>query len=375
MKRIFIYVQHLLGIGHLMRMSRLAAALAEGPFEVTVASGGASLPQVSFGKARLIQLPPARADASGFSTLLDDTGQPFTRETEARRAALLRDAFDAARPHALLIEAFPFARRQMRFELLPLLDHARALTPRPLILSSIRDILQENHKPGRAEETAALVEDYFDHVLVHGDGAATPLAASFALAARFAEKIVYTGLVGPPPIGAPIHEHDVIVSAGGGAVGENLIRCALLARPLSALRDARWLAVTGPNMPDAAFAELAALAGGRVTLERFVTQLPQRLKGAALSISQAGYNTVAEILAAGCRGVLIPFAAEGETEQTARAEGLVRRGLAVCVAEDGLTPQRLADAIAAALRAPAPRAQSAQDGAAMTRAFFEGLLA
>ena len=371
MKRVFIYVQHLLGIGHFMRMSRIACALAEGPFEVTVASGGMPVPQISLGKAHLVQLPPARADASGFSTLLDPDGQPFTRKAEARRAALLIGAFAAARPDALLIEAFPFARRQMRFELLPLLEHARAQSPRPVILSSIRDILQESRKPGRAGEALALVEAYFDYVLVHGDGAATPLAASFPLASNFVDKIVYTGLVGPPPIGAPIHDHDVIVSAGGGAVGENLIRSALLARPLTALRDARWLVITGPNMPDAAAAEFTALAGGRVTLERFVSHLPQRLAGAALSISQAGYNTVAEVLAAGCRSVLVPFAAQGETEQTARAQGLARRGLAVSVEEAGLTPRRLAAAIAQALAAPAPAAPGPQDGAAMTRALLE----
>lgn len=373
--RVFFYVQHLLGIGHLMRVSRIASALADGPFEVTVASGGMPLPQLDFGKACLVQLPPARADASGFSALLDADGAPFTPDAEARRAALLRAAFDAARPHALLFEAFPFARRQMRFELLPLLEHARAQSPRPLILSSTRDILQESRKPGRAEETAALVETAFDHVLVHGDGAATPLAASFPLAERFPDRIVYTGLIGPPPSGAAISDHDVIVSAGGGAVGENLIRCALLARPLCALRDLRWLVITGPNMPEASAAQFTALAGGRVTLARFVTQLPQRLKGAALSISQAGYNTVAEVLGAGCRSVLVPFAAQGETEQSVRAQGLAQRGLVVSVAEDALTPERLAAAISAALALPPPGAQGPQDGAAATRDFLAGALA
>ena len=34
--RVFFYVQHLLGIGHLARASRIAAALAEDGFDVTV---------------------------------------------------------------------------------------------------------------------------------------------------------------------------------------------------------------------------------------------------------------------------------------------------------------------------------------------------
>ena len=374
--RVFFYVQHLLGIGHLVRAARVARALAEGPFEVTLASGGMPVPGLGLGAARLLQLPPLRAGAGGFSTLLDADGQPLTRKGEAARAAALLGGFDAARPDALIFEAFPFSRRQMRFELLPLLEHARARQPRPLILASIRDILQEVRKPGRAEETAALVEAAFDHVLVHGDAALMPLEASFPLAARFADKLVYTGLIGPPgPVGPPIDTHDVIVSAGGGAVGGALLAAALAARPLTALRDLRWLFLTGPNLPPEQATALAAQAGGRVTVLPYVTELPRRLAGAALSISQAGYNTVAEVLAAGCRAVLVPFAAGGETEQRARAEALARRGLAVKVDEAGLTPGRLAAAIAAALALPAPAPHGAQDGAAATRAFLEARLA
>ena len=377
-KRVMIYVQHLLGIGHLVRTARIAQGLAEGPFEVTVVSGGAPVPGISFGAAQVVQLPPLRSAAGSFAALLDADGAPLTPAGDAQRAALLLAQFDALRPHALLIELFQFGRRQRRFELLPLLARARAQLPRPLVIASIRDILQETRKAGRAEETAALVLSSFDHVLVHGDGAASPLKASFPLADRFADKLVYTGLVGPPPGGAAAGDHDVIVSAGGGAVGENLLANALMARPLTALRDARWLVITGPNMPAAAASRLLALAGERVTLARFVEQLPQRLAGAALSISQAGYNTVADVLSAGTRSVLVPFAAQGETEQGVRARGLAQRSRAVCVEEAGLTPGRLAQAIAAALALPAPRANGVQDGVqggvAATRAFLERVL-
>ena len=46
-----------------------------------------------------------------------------------------------------MIEAFPFGRRQMRFELLPLLDAIAAMTPKPLLVTSVRDILQERVSP------------------------------------------------------------------------------------------------------------------------------------------------------------------------------------------------------------------------------------
>ena len=42
--RILFYVQHLLGIGHLARASRVAGALAEDGFAVTVVTGGTPVP-------------------------------------------------------------------------------------------------------------------------------------------------------------------------------------------------------------------------------------------------------------------------------------------------------------------------------------------
>ncbi len=67
---------------------------------------------------------------------------------------------------------------------------------RPKLFSSVRDILQQNRKAGRDEETVALVRDHFDGVLVHGD----PRLRAFgrypsADMPKIATKIRYTGMV------------------------------------------------------------------------------------------------------------------------------------------------------------------------------------
>ena len=54
--RVFFYVQHLLGIGHLRRAAVLARALAAGGFDVLLVSGGAPVP-LDTGRARRHQLP------------------------------------------------------------------------------------------------------------------------------------------------------------------------------------------------------------------------------------------------------------------------------------------------------------------------------
>jgi predicted glycosyltransferase len=60
----------------------------------------------------------------------------------------------------------------------------------------------------------------------------------------------------------------------------------------------------------------------------------------------------------------VPFAAGGETEQTLRAERLELMGLARMIAEERLTPQRLAAAIDMQLARPKPEAHTLDvDGA------------
>ncbi len=364
--RILFYVQHLLGIGHLVRCHRIARALDQAGFAVTIVSGGVPAGEFDAGGAAIVQLAPIKAGPEGFSALVHGDGAPFSDTDKAARRDTLLALFDRLRPDILITEAFPFGRRQLRFELLPLLECAMARRDPPLIAASIRDILQENRKPGRDAETAALVARFYDLVLVHGDPAIARLEQSFPLAPAFAQKIAYTGLVAPDPVATPAQRHGVIVSAGGGAVGAALLTAALAARPLTALAHEPWLVVSGPNMPETDRAALARLAGAGVTLAGFVPDLAARFGAARLSLSQAGYNTVADVLVAGCAAVLVPFAAGGETEQSLRAHLMSERGLAVSLPETALEPAAMAAAIGRALALPPRAAGLALDGAAAT---------
>lgn len=349
--RVFFYVQHLLGIGHLARASRIAEALAEDGFDVTVVTGGTPVAGFPGPHVNHIALPTIVAGNAGFKGLVDETGKPVDEAFEARRRDMLLNAFHDCAPDIVVIEAFPFGRRQVRFELLPLLAEIRSMEPRPRLVTSLRDILQERTKRGRDEETVALVKAYFDRVLVHGDPAFARLDETFPLAAEVADKITYTGLVAPPPPPPVTERFDIVVSAGGGAVGSDLIRAALeTARNLS---HYQWCLVTGPNLPQGDFDALAADAPQNVKLFRFRQDFAGLLSGARLSVSQAGYNTVCDILRAGCRSLLIPFTAGGETEQSVRAARLERLGLALVLPEPQLNAGRMEHMVQQALASPA----------------------
>jgi predicted glycosyltransferase len=129
-----------------------------------------------------------------------------------------------------------------------------------------------------------------------------------------------------------------------------------------------WRLIVGPNLSVAEFAALAASAPTGVTIERFRTDFPELLAGCRLSLSQAGYNTVMDILAARARALVVPFAEAAENEQSLRARLLADRGLIGCLeAEAVADPPRLAAAIDAALERPRPAAGAVDlNGAAET---------
>lgn len=351
--RVFFYVQHLLGIGHIARASRIASALHADGFDVTMVTGGTPVPGFPGEGIRHIALPPIAVSDGNFSGLVDVEGKPVDDAFKATRTAMLLNAFHEAKPDIVITEAFPFGRRQVRFELLPLLDAIEQSRPRPLVMTSLRDILQERAKPGRDEETIDLVKRHFDTILVHGDPDFVRLEDTFPLADQIASRVVYTGLVAPPAPAKPTEQFDVVVSAGGGAVGAALIKGALEARAL--VDDVKsWCLITGPNMPQADFDAISAQSGENVSVFRFRKDFASLLSGARLSISQAGYNTVCDVLQAKCRSLLIPFAAGGETEQGARATRLAKLGLAHTLEENAISGQSMADAIRAALALPLP---------------------
>lgn len=354
--RIFFYVQHLLGIGHLARASRIAAALVGDGFDVTMVTGGAPIAGFPGFAVRSVQLPPVVA-GGGFSGLADLQGHPVDGAFRQQRRDQLLDVFRQCRPDIVVLEAFPFGRRQMRFELLPLLDAMEATVPKPLLVTSVRDILQEHAKPGRNEETVELLNRYFDLVMVHADPKFATLDETFPLASSINCEVAYTGLVAAPVPPPPTQHYDVLISAGGGAAGRDLVKSAVAAaRMVSGAGN--WALVTGPNLSQSEFEAATREAPPGLSIFRFREDFASLLAGARLSVSQAGYNTVCDILRGGCRSLLIPFAAGGETEQTFRATRLERLGLASVLTEQDLTPDRLAAAITRGLSTPRPPAHS-----------------
>ena len=129
-------------------------------------------------------------------------------------------------------------------------------------------------------------------------------------------------------------------SQGARALNQRVPQ-ALALLPASQRPRVRHQAGRTLELAQRAYAEAAVDAG----IEAFITDMPSAYAEADLVICRAGASTVAELSAAGCAALLVPFPHAVDDHQTRNAEHLVRAGAARVIQERDLTPERLAQEI------------------------------
>ena len=212
-----------------------------------------------------------------------------------------------------------------------MLEAAHAVERRPAVLSSMRDILVT--KPRMDRISRSWRRSTASTTGSRSTATPRPRFGGDFPADRIADKLHYTGYVitpadddgsqGAADDGAGVGE--IVVSAGGGAVGGDYMRWIFRNRASLPAEGRRWRFVAGPHMDASVIAEMEAGQSADVVVERSRSDLARVIGRADLSISQAGYNTVMELLAGGTPPWCCP---EGgiETEQRLRADLLAKRG-------------------------------------------------
>lgn len=348
--RVLMHCQQTMGLGHLVRSLNLAEGLAR-DFDVTLLNGGpwpAQLPEPP--AIDIVHLPPLGLD-KGYALVSRD-GQYTVEEAVRLRVAMIQEHFHATAPDVLLIELFPFGRRKFEAELIPLLEAAHSSDKRPFIACSLRDILVNSRRNqlGHDDRASQVANEYFDAVLVHADARFATLEETFRPSIPLRVPVHYTGFVRAP------RSHDraiepqrrVLVSAGGGRVGAPLFRAAAEAAPdLLDEHGLRTVVVTGPFLPDPVVDELGARATTARGLEvvRYLPDLGAEIAASAVSVSQAGYNTVMDILGCATPAVVVPYGEGREDEQPARAVKLERLGAVRVLDPSILSARTFADAV------------------------------
>lgn len=322
--KVMIVVTHLLGTGHLSRAIILARGFQSAGHQVCLVSGGMPAAQLNSSGLNFVQLPPLRSDGVNFTRLLDAQGELANADYLQSRMSAVLELLRSENPDVLITELFPFGRRSLSDEFNALLETAITLPRRPLILSSIRDILAPPSKPAKAERADTIVGQYYDGVLVHSDPEVTRLNTSWPVSPLLSTKLLYTGYVAPVPAGPhPTAEGkgEILVSAGGGEVGGPIFRAAIEAA--RKMTNRRWRLLVGGAAPQARISELSNLAQGLpVLVEAARPDFRQMLNHAAVSVSMCGYNSAMDLLQSGIPAVLIPFDEGNEVEQGLRARNL-----------------------------------------------------
>ncbi|AZV76877.1 glycosyltransferase [Parasedimentitalea marina] len=350
--KVLIAVTHLLGTGHLSRALTLGRAFSAAGHKVCIASGGFAAPQLNTAGIDLLQLPPLRSDGVDFTRLLTATGEIADADYYSERHTALCAALENVQPDILITELYPFGRRSLAAEFQALLSSAQKLPHRPVILASIRDILAPPSKPKKATQADAMIAEFYDAVLVHSDPTTTRLEVSWPVSALLASKLRYTGYVAPTaanphPQGAG--QGEILVSAGGGSVGDALFETALKTAEL--MPDTTWRLLVGGSDKTERIARLQSQSAPAI-IEATRPDFRQMLPLAAASVSMCGYNTALDLLQCGTPSVLIPFDAGNEVEQGLRADSLAPLDGIQVLSNADLTPETLRAAMRRAMAAP-----------------------
>jgi predicted glycosyltransferase len=346
--KILFYCQHSLGMGHLVRSLAMAESLSE-RFRVILLNGGRLPRKMRVPKVvEIINLPPLGFDEN--NQLVSRDRRRSVERAQSLREKIILETYQTEKPQVVLIELFPFGRKKFANELTPLLEAAKGSAR---IVCSLRDILvgkrrdQARHDE-RAIETA---NRFFDAILVHSDADFAKLEESFQTTLPLKTPIFYTGFVAPKAqisceTKQPKRVRQIIVSAGGGMVGESLLRAAIGAHKIFSQRiKIETTIVAGWFLPENDWRGLQEFAKNikGVHLRRSVPNLRGKMSCADVSISQCGYNTALDILLSGVAALVVPFGdGNGEDEQTKRARNLEDLGALRVLENRNLTAENMA---------------------------------
>jgi len=376
--KICYYCQHILGIGHFHRSLEICRVL-DRTHQVTMILGG---PDVSVDEASISihQLPGLRMDEQ-FSGLTPCDPLPLEVVKERRQTELL-SFVRKYRPDCMIIELYPFGRKNFRFELEPLLDLLSVEDCS--VFCSLRDILVEK-KEGRDKFERRAVDtlnNYFSGLLIHADPDLVTLDETFGKTDEITTKIHYTGFITPKPspgarerirksLRIDETKQLIVASIGSGSVGVELIEAAIMGvKKLSETRNDVILQVfTGPYLDESRYRQLCKMSNDSMRVSRFTDQFPDWLAAADLSLSMAGYNTTMNVLTTGVPALMYPF--DQNREQRMRISRISSSESVALIERSDLGVEKLSRTIDIMLDKPRFSSSIMLDGAVRTAAIIE----
>ena len=307
--RIFIYVQHLLGIGHLKRASLLAETLSSKGHHVLFVTGGRPNPNLLQNLTSICQLPPLYTKDENFNLLTDLEAAPDSNYMNQRQKILL-DAFDTFKPDLLISEHFPFGRHMLKGEIIPLLEKAKKHNIK--ILASVRDILV-TLPLAKILKIKEILNDYYDAVLIHGDAKCAAYWIDYAnIKPRlFCTGYIYQQTKPKHTLDIALQKKPVIAFQGGRNTHCNWFDLLRETKPKTIFKDNPWIIIGSQNND---------YPNEGIIIQKSIPNLSKNLSQCAFVIAEAGYNSFLEIVLSKVPSLFIPFYTPKEDEQLKRLQ-------------------------------------------------------
>ena len=252
-------------------------------------------------------------------------------EIKQTREAVLRESVLRFNPDLMVVDKRASG---IDGELLPTLRELRRNGRHTKLVLGVRDILDE---PERTRKVLAsngsftAIDEFYDEVWIYGSKDIFDTTREYVFPESVVQKTYYCGYLKRPTIsvGRSAGPPRVLVTTGGGGDGSDLIESYLAGLSTLPRNIAlRSTVIFGPQMPSERRLELLRRFDymADVTFLDFEADITHLYSESDLVVSQAGYNTVCELLSFSRRAILVPRS-EPVREQLIRARLLAERGL------------------------------------------------
>jgi predicted glycosyltransferase len=266
-------------------------------------------------------------------------------EVKQTREAVLRESVLRFNPDLMVIDKRASG---IDGELLPTLSALRQNGRHTKLVLGVRDILDE---PERTRKVLAsngsfkTIDEFYDEVWIYGSKGIFDTAKEYGFPESVVRKTVYCGYLKRPTVSAKRSDGSprILITTGGGGDGSDLIEAYLAG--LSTLPRNVALHSTvifGPQMQQEARLDLLRRFDYMtdVNFLEFEADITSLYAESDLVVSQAGYNTVCELLSFCRRAILVPRS-EPVREQLIRARLLAGRGFFAYLEPGDLTSATL----------------------------------
>ncbi|MEO1695602.1 MAG: glycosyltransferase, partial [Pseudomonadota bacterium] len=354
------------GVQSLVGIRRIAQAVAHALVDqhkglsVLIISGSSIAGAFDF-KARVdfIKVPSVIKLRNGITSLSDHID---IAETLAMRRAIIESAAVTFRPDVFIVDKEP---RGLKGELDPTLP--RLAEQGCSIVLGVREVLDEPRKVAAewaANDALTWVAAHYDRIWVYGSRDFYDPLQGIDLPPHVAERVEHVGFLARtvPRVEnlarRRLPKNYVLVTAGGGGDGAELMEQVLAAREHDRGDRSPYVLVLGPFMGMREKAKIRHRASRLhdVHVLDFDSQMETLMQNARAVVAMGGYNTFCELMSFNCRALIVPRKTP-RREQLIRAEQASAFGLLSMIdPDDARDPRMFADALRHVVNRPRPSA-------------------